>query len=205
MAAFDEILSALPVDQLAQQLGADTGEVEQAARLSLPAILGGLNANAQDPNGAQSILEALTQHSGGLLDGGVDLGQIDVQDGEKIASHIFGSNEDQVAAQLGGLGGGQTGALVKKLIPILAPLVLAWLSKQVGGAAGGSGGQASLPQPTDAAAAPGGSAGGSILTDILGSVLGGASQQQAPTQQGSVNTGQIITDVLGGLLGGGRR
>ncbi|XVX21441.1 DUF937 domain-containing protein [Actinomycetota bacterium] len=204
MAAFDEILSALPVDQLAQQFGADTNEVEQAARLSLPAILGGLNANAQDPNGAQSILEALTQHSGGLLDGGVDLNQIDVQDGEKIAGHIFGSNEDQVAAQLGGLGGGQTGTLVKKLIPILAPLVLAWLSKQVGGA-GAGGTTQSLPQPTDASATPGGAGGGSILTDILGSVLGGASQQQTQTQQGSVNTGQIITDVLGGLLGGGRR
>ena len=102
MAAIDDILQSLPIDQLAQQVGADPQEVQQAAQAALPALLGGLQANAQDPGGASSIVEALGQHDDDLLDGGVDLGQVDEGDGQKIASHIFGPNEDQVYSALGG-------------------------------------------------------------------------------------------------------
>ena len=59
MAAIDDILQSLPIDQLAQQVGADPQEVQQAAQAALPALLGGLHANAQDPGGASSIVEAL--------------------------------------------------------------------------------------------------------------------------------------------------
>lgn len=51
MSAVDEILSSVDVNQLAQQVGSDPGEVEQAARAALPALLGGLQANAADPAG----------------------------------------------------------------------------------------------------------------------------------------------------------
>ena len=42
---------------------------------------------------------------------------------------MFGDNEDQVVNQLGGLGGGG-GDLFKKLLPLLAPLVMGFLAKQ---------------------------------------------------------------------------
>ena len=51
MTALDEILRSLPIDQLAQQMGASPQEVEQAATAALPALLGGLHANASDPAG----------------------------------------------------------------------------------------------------------------------------------------------------------
>ncbi|KGN37035.1 DUF937 domain-containing protein [Knoellia subterranea] len=204
MAAVDEILQSLPIDQLAQQVGADPQEVQQAAQSALPALLGGLQANAQG-GGAGSILEALGQHDNDLLSGGVDLGQVDQADGEKIASHIFGDNQDQVYSALGGSGAG--GGLVKRLIPILAPIVLSYLANKVlkGGGLGG-GTAAPAPGGTDNSAQGGPGSLDSMLQDVLGGALGGgtATQQQAP-QQPQQSTGGSILDVLGGLLGGGRR
>ena len=194
MSAVDEILSQVDLEQLAQQVGADPTEVEQAARTALPALLGGLDANAADPAGAASLAEALGQHDASLVEGGVDLTQVDPSDGDRIAQHIFGDNRDQVVSQLGGVGGSAGKGIIAKLIPILAPIVLSWLAKKVlGGAADAAGG---------AAGAPSSSATGGGLGDILGQVLGGATKG---TQSGGVDTGSIISDVLGGLLGAGRR
>ncbi|GAA4109198.1 hypothetical protein GCM10022415_02240 [Knoellia locipacati] len=207
MAATDDILRDLPIDQLAQQLGADPQEVQQAAQAALPALLGGLHANAQDPGGASSIVEALGQHDDDLLAGGVDLGQVDQADGEKIASHIFGSNEEQVYSALGSSGAG--GGLVKRLIPILAPIVLSYIANRVlKGGAGGLGGGTTAASTSDSSAQGGPGSLDSMLKDVLGGALGGGTAtQQAPqqTQQTQPSAGGSILDVLGGLLGGGRR
>lgn len=180
MSAIDDIIAQLPVDQLAGQLGATPQEVEQAAATALPALLGGLQANAADPAGAASIEAALDQHSPDLVEGGVDLSQVDTADGAKIAAHIFGSNEDQVVQQLGGLGGNS--GLVKKLIPILAPIVLSYLAKRMGSGSG--------------------QGGGGIVSAVLEEILKGASQGSGTR---GTSAGSIIGDLLGGLLGGGRR
>lgn len=201
MAAVDDILQSLPLDQIAQQVGANPQEVEQAAQSALPALLGGLQANAQEPSGASSIIEALGQHQGDLLDGGVDLGQVDSADGEKIASHIFGSNEEQVYSALGGSGAG--GGLIKKLIPILAPIVLSYLANKVLKGGGAGGGAAQTPVDNTAQGGPGSL--DSMLQDVLGGALGGATGQTQPAPQQQQSTGGSILDVLGGLLGGGRR
>ncbi|MFW5468934.1 DUF937 domain-containing protein [Knoellia sp. CPCC 206435] len=216
MAAIDDILQSLPIDQLAQQVGAEPQEVQQAAQAALPALLGGLHANAQDPGGASSIVEALGQHDDDLLTGGVDLGQVDEGDGQRIASHIFGPNEDQVYSALGGTGAG--GGLVKRLIPILAPIVLSYLANRVlKGGGGGLGGGGLGGGTTQQAPAPSqGTEGGpgsldSMLQDVLGGALGGGTPTRMPapqqTQQSQQNerSGGSILDVLGGLLGGGRR
>ena len=180
MTAVDDILGALPVEQVAQQTGSSPDEVRTTAAAVLPALLGGLQANAGDDSGAGSLLQALGQHDPDLLAGGADLGQIDEQDGQVIASHIFGDQQDEVANRLGGLpgvgGSGAGGALVKKLIPILAPMVLSWLANKVlkGGASGGS---------------TGGSGGG--LGDVIGDVLGGRSS-------GSSGSGGSAVSGVGG-------
>jgi hypothetical protein len=193
MSAVDEILSSVDLDQLAQQVGADRSEVEQAARTALPALLGGLQANAAHPSGAQSLTEALGQHDSSLVEGGVDLAQVDPADGERITQHIFGDQREQVVHQLGGVGGSGSQGIVAKLLPILAPIVLSWLAGKVFG--GGSAAQTGTTGSSSGA--PGGG-----LGDVLGQVLGGATRGG---QSGGVDTGSIISDVLGGLLGGGRR
>jgi hypothetical protein len=221
MSAYDDILGALPVDDIAGRVGASPDDVRQAAAAVVPALLGGLDANAQG-GGAGSLLDALGQHDPGLLSGGADLGQLDEQDGAAIAGHIFGDRQDDVVARLGESplsGQGVGGALVKKLIPILAPMVLSWLAGRVlggrggsSGSSGSSGGGAAAPAPSPSL--PGGGSSGApgsledMLKDVLGSATGGATQggstKQAPSS-GGIDAGSIIGDLLGGILGGGRR
>lgn len=201
MNPYDDILGAVPVDDIARQLDATPDQVRQAAAAVLPALMGGLEANAQEPDGARSLAEALGQHDPGAARGGAGLADIDVADGRAIAAHVFGDQQDAVAQRLGESplsGQGVGGALVKKLIPILAPMVLSWLAGRVLGGAGGDSGA-------------GGSAGGGVedtLRDVLGSATGGAASpgggSSAP-RSGGVDAGSIIGDLLGGILGGGRR
>lgn len=191
MSQIEEILAALPIDQIAARVGATPEETRQAAAAAVPALVGGLEANAQDPAGAASIAAALGDHDASVFEQ-ADLSAVDPADGARIAGHIFGDQQAQVAQQLGGLGGGN--ALVQKIIPIIAPIVMAWLVKQVTAKAGGAlpGGLGSSPAVQDA------------LTQVLSGALGGGQSTPAP-QPGGLNAGSIVTDVLGGLLGGGRR
>jgi hypothetical protein len=197
VSAVDDILADIPMDQLAAQLGVDQATAEQAAREAIPALLGGMQANAADPAGATSLAGALGDHPSDLIDDGVDLDQVDADDGEKIVGNIFGPNQDQVAQTLGGnLGGnlgGQAGGLIKQLLPILAPIVLAYLSKRLLGQQQGSG-----QDPLGSILGGGATGADNPLTEILGSMLGGGGgAAQSP--------GGSILDMLGGLLGAGRR
>jgi hypothetical protein len=184
------------MDQLAAQLGVDQATAEQAARQAIPALLGGMQANSQDPAGAMSLASALGDHPSDLIDGGVDLNHIDTNDGEKIVGNVFGPNQDQVARTLGGNLGGQAGGLIKQLLPILAPIVLSYLSKRLMGQRQGGGGQ---DDQLGSILGGGASGSGNPLNDLLGSMLGGGG---AP---GGQSSGGSILDMLGGLLGAGRR
>jgi len=219
MSAVDDILGALPADQISQQVGATPDEVRTAATAVLPALLGGLQANAGDPSGAGSILQALGQHDDDLLTGGADLSAIDEQDGSAIAGHIFGDQQDEVVNRLGGLpavgGSGVGGGLVRKLLPILAPMVLSWLANKVLKGGGGVGGTTPTRPADPAPSLPGGGGGSTpgSLDDMLRDVLGSAAGSTDPGSGGSTGAGSragfdpgsIIGDVLGGVLGGGRR
>lgn len=183
MSSIDDILANIPMNSLADQLGVDPATAESAVREALPALVGGMQANAADPQGAASLAGALDSHSPKLVDGGVNLDEVDTADGEKIVSHVFGENSGAVAQTLGGNLGGNSD-LVQKLLPILAPIVLSYLAQKMRGGA----------------AQPGAAGGG--LNDLLGSILGGLGGSQP---QGQNQGGGGILDMLGGLLGGGRR
>lgn len=165
------LLATLPIDELAAQTGESPDAVREAAGVALPALLGGLQANA-DSGDASSLLEALGQHEDR------DPSAVDASEGAQIASHIFGSHEEQVISQLGSTG--LSSDLLQKLIPLLAPFVMAWLAKQMSGedAAGGK----------------------DLLESILGRVLGTGST--GGSQAGSASAGSILGNLLDGLLGG---
>ena len=190
MSPIDEILSQIPLQQLAGQLGVDASTAEQAARHALPALLGGIQANTADPGGAASFAQAVQQHDPALVNGGVDLDQVDTAQGQQIVGHVFGANQGQVVNQLGAIGGAGGQDLMAKLLPILAPIVMSYLaSKLMGG-----GGAAAAP-----VGAPAGGGGiGDVLGGLLGSVLGGGGGA-------AQSAGPDLGSLLGGLLGGGRR
>ncbi len=184
MSAVDDILSRIPLADLATRLGVDEATAEQATRQALPALLGGIQANTADPGGAASFAEAARQHDNDLAEGGVNLDEVDDGDGDRIVGHVFGEQRDQVVQQLGTTGDANTDQdLMGRLLPILAPIVMAYLAKRLGGGAAG------------------GQQGG--MADLLGGILGGAANPAGPQQGGGLGGG--LGDLLGGLLGGGRR
>ncbi|MDQ0821930.1 hypothetical protein QFZ79_004307 [Arthrobacter sp. V4I6] len=191
MTELNDILGQIPVDQIAGMLGTDRQTAQAAVEAAVPTLLAGMQNNAQAPDGAASLESALSQHQDGLIEGGVDLAQVDTADGEKIVSHVFGGQQDQVASRLAGSAqlGGAGGDLVKKLLPILAPIVMSYLANKVLGGRGPSSG---------AGGADGSGQGGIDLGGILGGILGGTGGAAAGGGQGGLG------DLLGGLLGGGQ-
>lgn len=190
MAGLDELLNEIPTKDIASKLGADEGEVNSAIQTLVPLLVGGLHQNAQDPGHASNIESAASTHAAsGLLDGGVSVEQVNEADGSKAISKIFGGNDtNQVAAALAG-GGAGNGDLMQKLLPILAPIVLAYIGKQLTK----GGGAAAAPGEPQAQASGGG------LSDILGSILGGGGSGGG----GNSPLGSILGSVLGGNPGGG--
>src|SRR6476469_10883784 len=169
MAGPDELFAQIPVQDIASKVGADEGEVNNAIRTLVPALVGGLAQNVQSDDIDSSKLESAVaaQGASGLLDGGVNVDQVDEKQGDNLVAHLFGGNDSNaVASALAGTGAG-SGDLIKKLLPILAPIVLAYIGKQF---SKGAGAGAAPGQPQTQAQ----SAGGGGLGDILGSILGGA-------------------------------
>jgi hypothetical protein len=204
MAGLDELIAQIPVQDIASKIGADEGEVNNAIRTLVPALVGGVAENVHAGEIDSSELESAVAQQGasGLLDGGVSVDQVDAQQGDQFVARIFGGNDSNaVASALAGQGAGG-GDLIKKLLPILAPIVLAYIGKQFAQRSAAPAGAG-----TQAQAAPSGGLGdvlGSILGgaggggnnplgSILGSVLGGSGGQSNP-----------IGEILGGLLGGKR-
>lgn len=229
MSEIQQLLGQMPIQQIAQQAGVDENEARQAIEAIVPALVGGMQANAHDPAGAQSLAGALGDHQG-RLDQRL-AGEIDVADGEKIVHNIFGGNTDQIARAAGG--GSALGGIIRKILPIVAPIVIAWIANRVMGQLGGQqgggaqpgglpGGRADAPTGGSGSPFPQGSpgaetkaqvptgggttqqpqGGGTSLEDILGGILGDG--QQGGQQRGSGPLGPL-GDILGGLLGGGRR
>jgi hypothetical protein len=185
MSGLDDLLAQIPTSDIANKIGVDEGEVNTAVHLLVPVLVSGLQHNAQDPEHASKIESAADSHAG-LLDGGVSVDQVDQNEGQQAIARIFGGNDaGQVASALAGGGGGNS-ALLKQLLPILAPIVLAYIGKQMTGKS----------EPAGQAA------GGGALNDVLGSILGGmGGNKSLGTVLGNA-LGSKAGDILGGLLGG---
>jgi hypothetical protein len=173
----DEILKQVPIGDIAQKLGVSEDVARQAVQEGGAALLGGLAKNAETPEGSAAIEAALAKHDG--FSGAASLDDVDEADGQKIVSHVFGGNADQVAQTL--TNDQKTAGIdFGKLLPILAPIVMGLIANgKKGSSTGGGGG----------------------LGDILGGLLGGGQQQQ-----GQAAGGGGLSDILGGLgglLGGG--
>jgi hypothetical protein len=201
MAGLDDLFNQIPVADIARQLGADEGEVNQAIQTLVPTLLGTLHENvaADDIDSTKLEQAVVTQGESDLLDGGVNVDQLDQNHGNDVVASLFGGNDsNQVASALSGAGA-PGGDLIRRLLPVLAPIVLAYVGRQLSQRTHGAGAQ---PQ-----AAPGGG-----LGDILGGLLGGGGAPAAGNNPlgsilGSVlggNQGGAIGNILGGLLRGGR-
>jgi hypothetical protein len=161
------------VRQLAQNFGLEPDQAASAIANLVPALSSGLMRNASTGGGLESLLGALSggQHQR-YLDDTSALGQPEtVTDGNGILSHILGSKDvsrqvAQAASQQSGIGAD----VLKKMLPVVASMVMGALSKQ-----GSSLGAAPQQQ----------AGGGSDLLGMLGSFLD------------SNQDGSVADDVLG--------
>ena len=186
MSGLEDLFAQIPTSDIARMIGVDEAEVNKAVHLLVPVLVGGLHENAQDPDHASKIESAADSHAG-LLDGGVSVEQVDQNEGQQAIARIFGGNDSaQVANALAGSGGGNSD-LLKQLLPILAPIVLAYIGKQLTGK--------SEAPATQAAS-------GGALNDVLGSILGGVGGNKSLGTVLGNALGSKAGDILGGLLGG---
>ncbi len=197
MADLDDLINQIPVADIANKLGANEGEVNSAIKTLVPALVGSIQQNVQADDIDSSELESAVSAQGAsnLLDGGVSVDQVDEQEGERTVAKIFGGNDtSQVASALSNAGAGNND-LIKQLLPILVPIVLAYIGKRLT--------QGSGSAPSQPAQSSGG------IGDILGSILGGGSQK-SDNPLGDIlgnvlgGKGGSIGDILGGLIRGGK-
>lgn len=192
----NDLLKSIPIADIASQFGIDESTAQQAVSQALPGLLGGMAVNASDEEGAGKLTAALKKHEGASID---TLSSVDTADGEKIVNHVLGDKQEAVALALGEQGGGGLGNLIQKLLPVLAPIVMAYLANQLGGGSkngstGDGGGIGDLLGGLLGGGSTSASSSGG-LGDVLGGLLGGGSGGKS---------GGGLGDLLGGLLGGGR-
>ncbi|MGC2652667.1 MAG: DUF937 domain-containing protein [Mycobacterium sp.] len=192
MAGLDDLFAQIPTRDIAENLGVEEGEVSSAVQELVPVLVGSLQQKAQDPGHASVIESAAGDHAArGLLDADAGVADVDHAEGDQAVAKLFGgSDSSQVAAALSG---GQAGNsdLFEKLLPILTPIVLAYIGKQLS--------QKKSPAPK------GDSPSGGALDDVLGSILSGMSG-------GNKSLGSVLGkalggkagDILGGLFGGNK-
>jgi hypothetical protein len=158
----DSIMNAgngAAVRQIGSQVGLDEAQTASALAALVPALSAGLRQNAQTPDGLGGLIGAL---SGGAHQRYVDdptvLGAADtIADGNGILGHILGSKD--VSRQVAAQAGAQTGLspeILKRLLPLVATLVMGAMSRQA--AANG-------PASLNAGSGSGG------LLDMLGGAL----------------------------------
>jgi hypothetical protein len=118
------------VQQISRQLGTDPGTTESAIAAALPMLVGALAHNAQDPNQAGALSDALNRdHDGSILnDVAGYLGGGATGDGSSILGHIFGGQRQTAETGLGHMAGLDP-AKAGVLLSMLAPLVMGALGK----------------------------------------------------------------------------
>ena len=188
------------------KLGIEPSQAATAMSMAIPVLVSALNRNAASPQGRSSLENALDRdHDGSVLDdlggflgagGGAGSGG---GMGGAILGHILGSDRKQVENRIG-QASGLDAATIGKLLVMVAPLVLAALSR----ANKQTPASTSITDILSGAAGQMGQAqggGGDILSQILGS---GAPQggQSSGGDQGLGGLASIGASVLGGLLRG---
>lgn len=169
------------LQQVSKTLGVDSNQASQAIQSALPLLMGALGNNASNPQGAQSLLNALQRDHSTVsaaapasASGGLDLGGLlgavlgggggQATNGAGILGHVFGGQTPQAAQLLGqktGLDSGKS----SQLLALLAPIVMSYLAQRF--AQQGNAGQLSqeLGQEAQASGMAGGGLAGLLDQD----------------------------------------
>lgn len=180
----DELMSSLGGDvtkQLSNTLGLDQGAASKIIPMVAPMILGGLKKQKDEHGGEERVNHILNKYgSSSVLDdiGGLFKSKADDPNADPKLGGLLGDAGVQATNLVSKQFNIDSGS-ASKIIPMLAPVVLGFLSKKRDADGLGSNGIASLlDQDGD----------GSILDDVAGFLTKGL--------------GGSVGDILGGLAGG---
>lgn len=171
------------VDATSRKTGVKGVSVLTILSYALPLIIKFMTKNASNTNGAQSLLGALTQHRSTKAMP-EQIAEADVNDGAAIMRHIFGDSEQSAVEEIA-TKANVPAADVTSVLASIAPTLLSSLS-----AAATAGSQAQANQKkgvdlsdgldvSDLAAIFQSTQSGSGIGGILGTLLGGTTQQSA--------------------------
>ena len=164
----------MDLSAIGQQFGLTPEQTKAAFDALAPVVAAGMQRNGNAGGGLSDIIEAMTKsQSGGT--------SALTKHGNDVLGEIFKTKDvsrgvaDEVSATTG-IGP----AILKKMLPVIASIVMAQIAKQM---------------------TSGGSSGDGGLGDILGQVLGGGAGQPTQTNSGG-GFGDILGQILGGAAGG---
>lgn len=184
----------MDISEIGRQFGLNEAQTRAAFEQLAPVVAAGIRRNNQNDGGLENLLKALQAGNHSRYADDASSLQYDqvADDGNAILGHVFGSKDvsrgvANHAADLSGVGS----AVLKKMLPVIAAILMGQLAKRMGG--GGSA-RAQVPQ---------GSGQGGGLGDILGDILGGGKAGQTAPTGGPGGGG--LGDILGDILGGGTR
>jgi hypothetical protein len=138
MNILDSIMSAgdgAAVRQLASQLGLNEAQTTSALSALVPALSAGVRNNLQSPDGLSGLVSALSAgNHQRYIDDPAALGDATtVADGNGILGHVLGSKD--VSRQVAAQAGARTGLgpdVMKRMLPLVAALVMGAMSRQTG-------------------------------------------------------------------------
>ncbi|WP_265129405.1 DUF937 domain-containing protein [Chryseobacterium oranimense] len=174
-----DLLTGNTSNQVAEQaenkFGISKNQIIALLAVAAPLVISYLRNKSQDAKEAEALNNALDKdHDGSILD---DASQAEARqaEGGSILDHVFGSQKSTVENQLSQ----NTGISIDKIGPVLAmlaPVIMGYIGKEKQQNNVGAGG----------------------LGDLLGGILGNASNQAQAQQSNPLN------DILGSVLGGGQ-
>lgn len=193
-----DLLTGNTSNQVAEKaenkFGISRNQIIALLAVAAPLVISYLRNKSQDAKEAEALNNALDKdHDGSILN---DSSQLEDREseGSSILGHIFGGDKQNVENQLSQ----NTGISIDKIGPVLAmlaPVIMGYIGKEKQQNNVGAGGLGDLlggilGNASNQAQAQQ----SSPLNDILGSVLGGGQSQ---------SSGNPLNDILGNFLGGG--
>lgn len=196
---------------ISKETGAPQNKTADLLSMAVPVLMGAMQRNAATPQGAASLLNAVTQkHDGSILNniGGLfQTGSVSslAKDGSGILGHILGNKQTGIETALSQKTGLDLNT-VASILKVAAPIIMGILGQQarqsgaknsgdltsiLGGLLGGNSGskqQSLIESFLDA------NGDGSILDDVAGMLMNSAGGQKAG--------GGVLGGFLGGILGG---
>jgi len=165
----NSIISAITgnnmIGEIAKKFNIDTNKIMDVIKAAIPKILSAMQKNAGTAAGAAALTQALGNHAGQAFG-------LDIEDGKKILSKIFGGNLGSVISSLGK----QTNTSndqVTNILSSIAPNLLNVLGQ--------------------------GNGGGNVV-DLLGNLLGGIAGGGSNGSSGS-SVGKVLGGLFGNLFG----